>query len=59
MVIAIVPRTPPHQNQLAEMPYFATQPEITRGVSEANVVATSEPPIHHQRFRRPPAKKPV
>ena len=58
-VIAMVPSTPPHQNQLAEMPYCATQPEMTRGVSEAKVVATREPPIHHQRAVRPPAKKPV
>ncbi|MCY3824736.1 MAG: hypothetical protein OXG62_12800 [Nitrospinae bacterium] len=35
---------------------MATMPATTRGVSEANVVATMEVPIHHQGRLRPATK---
>ncbi len=37
-----------HQNQLPAIPYRATIPETTRGVSAANVVAAIDVPSHHQ-----------
>ena len=45
-----------HQNQFPEIPRLATMPATTRGVSEANVVATIEVPIHHQGRLRPATK---
>jgi len=45
-----------HQSQLPAMPYFATRPVTTSGVSAAKVVATMEVPASHQGTLRPERK---
>ena len=45
-----------HHSQLPAMPYAATSPVTTSGVSAAKVVATMEVPASHQGTLRPERK---
>src|SRR5256885_14299356 len=45
-----------HHNQLPEMPFFATKPVTSKGVSAANVVATIDVPPNHPDTLRPETK---
>ena len=46
-----------HQIQLPAIPWVATMPETSNGVSAAKVVATIEVPASHQETSRPEMKK--
>src|SRR3984957_439978 len=45
-----------HHSQLPEIPFLATKPATSRGVSAAKVVATMEVPASHQETFRPDTK---
>jgi len=48
-----------HHSQFPAMPYRATMPVTTSGVSAANVVATIEVPASHHGTSRPERKNSV
>src|SRR3984893_2109531 len=45
-----------HHSQFPEIPFLATRPATSRGVSAAKVVATLEVPASHQETFRPETK---